>query len=53
MKYHKDGFHNGIYFLFKGTQIDPLLVLVSPCFRENVKVTCKNVSFLCCLDHFF
>ena len=23
-----------------------------PCFRENVIVTCKIVSFLCCLDNF-
>ena len=30
----------------------PLLVLVSPCFRENVIVTCKIVSFLCSLDNF-
>ena len=29
-----------------------LLVLVSPCFRENVIVTCKIVSFLCSLDNF-
>ena len=25
----------------------PLLVLDSPCFRENVVVTCKIGSFLC------
>ena len=36
----------------KGTQMGPLLVFVSPCFRENVKVTCKIVSFLSSLDHF-
>ena len=30
----------------------PLLVLVCPCFRENVIVTCKIVSFLCSLDNF-
>ena len=30
----------------------PLLVLVCPCFRENVIVTCKIVSFLCSLDTF-
>ena len=30
----------------------PLLVLVSPCFRENAIVTCKIVSFLCSLDNF-
>ena len=28
----------------------PLLVLVSPCFRETVVVTCKIGSFLCSLD---
>ena len=26
------------------------LVLVSPCFRENVVATCKIESFLCSLD---
>ena len=30
----------------------PLLVLVCPCFRENVIVICKIVSFLCTLDNF-
>ena len=29
----------------------PLLVLVSPCFRENLVVTCKIGSFLCSLDN--
>ena len=29
----------------------PLHVLVSPCFRENVVVTCKIGSFLCSLDN--
>ena len=29
----------------------PLLVLVSPCFREIVVLTCKIVSFLCSLDN--
>ena len=28
-----------------------LFVLVSPCFRKNVVVTCKIVSFLCSLDN--
>ena len=28
-----------------------LFVLVSPCFRENVVVTCKIWSFLCNLDN--
>ena len=35
--------------LFYGCGIGPLLVLVSPCFRENVVVTCKIGSFLCSL----
>ena len=30
----------------------PLLVLASPCLRENVIVTCKIVSFLFNLDNF-
>ena len=29
----------------------PLLVLVSPCFRENVVVTCEIGSFLCNLNN--
>ena len=29
----------------------PWLVLVSPCFRENVVATCKFESFLCSLDN--
>ena len=29
----------------------PWLVLVSPCFRENVVATCKIGSFLCSLDN--
>ena len=37
---------------FKGTQMGPLLVLVCPCFRENVILTCKSVPFLCSLDNF-
>ena len=28
-----------------------LFVLISPCFRENVVVTCKIGSFLCSLDY--
>ena len=35
----------------KGLLLGPLLVLVSPCFRENVNVTCKIWSFLCSLDN--
>ena len=30
----------------------PMLVLVFPCFRENVIVTCKIVFLLCSLDNF-
>ena len=30
----------------------PWLVLVSPCFREDVVVTCKIGTFLCSLDNF-
>ena len=30
----------------------PLLVLVFPCFSENVNVTCKMVSCLCSLNNF-
>ena len=29
----------------------PLLVLVSPCFRQNVAVTCKIGSLSCSLDN--
>ena len=29
----------------------PWLLLVSPCFRENVVATCKIGSFLCSLDN--
>ena len=36
---------------FNGCGIGPLLVLVSPCFRENAVVTCKILSFLCSLDN--
>ena len=36
----------------KDREMGPLLALVSPCFRENVIVTCKIVSFLCSLDNF-
>ena len=37
--------------IFNGCGMGPLLVLVSPCFRENVVVTCKIGSFLCSLDN--
>ena len=35
----------------RGVEMGPLLVLVSPGFRENVVVTCKIESFLCSLDN--
>ena len=31
--------------------MDPWLILVSPCFRENVVATCKIRLFLCSLDY--
>ena len=37
--------------LLKGCGMGPWLVLVSPCFRENVIATCKIGSFLCSLDN--
>ena len=35
----------------RGCGMGPWLVLVSPCFRENVVATCKIGSFLCSLDN--
>ena len=35
----------------KGCGMGPWLVLVSPCFRENVVTTCKIGSCLCSLDN--
>ena len=35
----------------KGCGMGPWVVLVSPCFRENVVATCKIGSFLCSLDN--
>ena len=35
----------------KGCGMGPWLVLVSPCFRENVVATCQIGSFLCSLDN--
>ena len=32
--------------------MSPLFVLVCPCFRENVILTCQIVPFLCSLDNF-
>ena len=39
-----------VYF-FKGCGMGPWLILVSPCFRENVVATFKIGSFLCSLDN--
>ena len=35
----------------KGCGMGTLFVLVSPCFRENVVITCKIGSFFCSLDN--
>ena len=35
----------------KGCGMGPWLVLVSPCFRENIVATCKIGSFFCSLDN--
>ena len=40
-----------ISLVVNGCGMGPQLVLVSPCFRENVVVTCKIGSFLCSLDN--
>ena len=39
--------------IFKGCGMGPwlVLVLVSPCFRENVVAKCKIGPFLCSLDN--
>ena len=36
---------------FKGCGMGTMFVLVFPCFRENVVITCKIGSFLCSLDN--
>ena len=40
-----------IFNNIKGCGMGILFVLVSPCFKENVVVTCKIGSFLCSLDN--
>ena len=40
---------NWMHAALNGCGMGPLLVLVFPCFRENVFVTCKIGSFLCSL----
>ena len=37
--------------MLKGCGMGPWLVLVPPCFRENVVATCKIGSFLCSSDN--
>ena len=44
-------FHNCFASMFKGCGMGLWLVLVSPCFKKNVVVTCKIGSFLCSLDN--
>ena len=44
-------FKRRVFRVFKGCGMGPWLVLVSPCFRENVVATCKIGSFLCVLDN--
>ena len=44
-------FYFSISTLFKGCGMGTLFALVSPCFTENVVVTCKIGSFLCSLDN--
>ena len=43
--------HISSYNKLKGCGMGPWLVLVPPCFRENVVATCKIGSFLCSLDN--
>ena len=42
---------NKVNTLLKGCGMGPRLVLVSPCFRENIVATCKIGSFMCSLDN--
>ena len=44
-------FHQAQSESIKGCGMGPWLVLVSPCFRENIVATCKIGSFLCSLDN--
>ena len=45
--YHLRGVYKGV----KGCGMGPWLVLVSPCFRENIVATCKIRYFLCSSDN--
>ena len=48
---HLEFTHTLCNILVKGCGIGTLFVLVSPCFRKTVVVTCKIGSFLCRLDN--
>ena len=48
---HADPQINSVRGVFKGCGMGPWLVLVSPCFRENVVAKCKIGSVLCSLDN--
>ena len=50
MEKNESNARSNIINILKECEMGPLLVLVSPCFRENVVVTCKIESFLCSLD---
>ena len=51
---HTSPYHTGlgVGLILKGRVISPLLALAWPCFRQNVIVISKIVSFLCSLDTF-
>ena len=58
IKFKRPSHQKGIYDaknrrrdVVKGCGMGPWLVLVSPCFRQNVVATCKIGSFLCSLDN--
>ena len=48
---HPSSWMSELTGVFMMGDMGPLPVLVSPCFRENVVVTCKIGSFLCSLDN--
>ena len=47
----KQGQSHLLFLILKGCGMGPWLVLVSPCFMENIVATCKSGSFLCSLDN--
>ena len=44
-------FNSKLNMHFQGCGMGPWLVVVSPCFRENVIATCKLGCFMCSLDN--